>query len=113
MQQEKRLRTTSDFAAIRAKGRAIHSPLLTLSWLTKVDQKPRFGFITGKRIGNAVVRNRTKRRLRAIIEKYQMTIAEGYDIVVIAHVSAATCPFILLEEDVVKLLRRAKLIKVT
>lgn len=43
----------------------------------------RFGIITTKKLGNAVVRNRTKRMIKSIIRQHLAKIHQGKDIVII------------------------------
>lgn len=51
------------------------------------------GFVVSKAVGNAVVRGRTKRRLRAIAASRLSGIPNGLDIVVRANPSAAGADF--------------------
>jgi ribonuclease P protein component len=68
----------------------------------------RFGFVTSRRIGKAVVRNRIKRRLREISRLIK--IKPGWDVVLIARNPAAESDYRSLEKSVRKLLVRADLI---
>src|SRR5205814_9284868 len=65
MQKERRLRRRKDFAAAYRTGRVYGNQLLILRIAPNGGQVTRFGFVTGKAVGNAVARNRVKRRLRA------------------------------------------------
>jgi ribonuclease P protein component len=55
----------------------------------RADLPPRVGFVVSKAVGNAVVRNRTKRRLRASIATRLTGIPAGLDVVVRANPAAA------------------------
>jgi ribonuclease P protein component len=46
------------------------------------DSPTRFGFIVSKAVGNAVNRNRVRRRLRAVGRDLLSQIAPGHDIVI-------------------------------
>lgn len=73
------------------------------------DQVPasRVGFTVTKKVGNAVVRNRAKRRLRAIAaELMPVHAAPGYDYVLIGRPAAATCAYTELKRDCEQALRR-------
>ena len=59
----------------------------------------------GRGVGNAVVRNRVKRRLRALAS--DSSVAEGWDLVVIARKPAAESPSHILGESLSDLLSRA------
>ncbi len=111
MKRVERLRAASDFAAVRAHGRALHSATVTLSWLATTGASNRFGFVVSKRVGNAVTRNLVKRRLRAIMDARKGLLLTNFDIVLLARPSAAQRPFAELTHDVERLLRRAHLLR--
>ena len=70
-----RLTRRAEFLRVAAKGRraAVHG--LVLQALRRGDQEPaRLGFTVTKRVGNAVVRNRTRRRLK---EAARLLLREG------------------------------------
>jgi ribonuclease P protein component len=84
-------------------------PGLVLQALQRDDQQPsRLGFTVTKKIGNAVIRNRTRRRLK---EAARIVLAEnsssGVDLVLIGREATRGRDFMVLQED----LRRA-LVKV-
>jgi ribonuclease P protein component len=70
----------------------------------------RWGIVVGKRVGNAVVRNRVKRRLREICRKADIAVRGGADVVIVAQPSAASADYHTLLRAVVAALRRAKLV---
>jgi len=55
----------------------------------RAGQPPRVGFVVSKAVGGAVVRNRTKRRLRALVADRLPGIPTGLDLVVRANPPAA------------------------
>ncbi|MBN9280549.1 MAG: ribonuclease P protein component [Hyphomicrobium sp.] len=62
----------------------------------------RFGFTATKKLGNAVVRNRIRRRLREAVRLVAPSQARtGCDYVLIAREAAASRPFAALEKDLV------------
>jgi ribonuclease P protein component len=90
-------------------GKAVHAAPVLLSWLPTRQSASRFGFVVGKRVGNAVTRNRVKRRLRAIVHARLSSIRAGFDITIIARPSSASCSYGDLETLIETLLRRARL----
>lgn len=64
----------------------------------------RFGWSVKKAIGNAVKRNRIRRRIREIVRVHRQDIAGGWDIVIHPRGSAATREFSALTRDLLKLL---------
>ncbi len=60
----------------------------------------RFGFTVSKKIGSAVVRNRVRRRLRALAAALEPSqVRQGYDYVLIAHPGAVERAFSDLKAD--------------
>jgi ribonuclease P protein component len=71
------------------------------------DAAPRIGFTASKRVGNAVRRNRARRRLKAAAALVMPAeAAPGRDYVVIAREATADLPWLALVEDFRKALRR-------
>ncbi len=72
-------------------------------------QRSRIGFTVSRKVGNAVIRNRVRRRLREILRTHPDHLISGYDFVVIAFSRAATAPFSALEKELLWLLQKARL----
>ena len=70
--------------------------------------RSRFGFLVGKRLGNAVARNKVKRRLKEAIR--QTPPKPGWDIVFIARREAANGDYHQLRQAAEDLLRKAGLL---
>ncbi len=64
------------------------------------DGPPRFGFTVSKKVGNAVERNRVRRRLREIVRVAGSNrIRTGHDYVLIGRRAALKVPFARIAED--------------
>jgi len=105
MRKELRLRRRKDFDTVFRTGRAWHNELLVLRSIPNALEHNRYGFITSKRLGKAVVRNRVKRRLRESVRV--LPANPGWDVVVSAKGKAAEADFHDLNRAVVQLLGRA------
>ncbi len=68
----------------------------------------RFGFTTRKALGNAVVRNRLKRRLREAVRVQPVT--DGWDAVINARRGAESASYQRLTEELNNLMERAGLL---
>ena len=79
-----------------------------LKSLSNDIDRSRFGILVGKRNGNAITRNRVKRRLREVLR--QEPVAAGWDIVLIARRPAATADYDHLKWAAQELLKRARLL---
>lgn len=84
-----------------SKGRKAPSPGLVLQAMQRNDELPvRLGFTVTKKVGNAVVRNRTRRRLREAARLLlRQTPATGADLVLVGRDTTRARPFTLLIDD--------------
>ncbi|MFL6570009.1 MAG: ribonuclease P protein component [Chthoniobacterales bacterium] len=109
--RDRRLVRSAEFARVRAEGRAQRGSLIVLGILETSDNQPfRAGFVTSKRIGSAVVRNRVRRRLREIVRKHQHTIRGGIWLVVVARPAAARASYRTLEDEWLRLATRTSIL---
>jgi ribonuclease P protein component len=102
-----RLTHRADFLAA-ATGARVHVSGFVLQMRERNDSRPpRVGFTVSKKVGNAVARNRVRRRLRALVGR---TVPDGMcpgrDYVLIGRAAAITLPFAQLSEDFRGALRR-------
>ena len=102
-----RLKRRQDFvAAARAKYCAMPG-MVVQARDRKDDAAPRVGFTATKKLGNAVVRNRIKRRLREVARLNLAPEARaGHDYVLIGRASALTRGFGDLVKDLNSALKR-------
>ena len=100
-----RLKRRADFLRIASRGRKAAMPGLVLQALARPDGgTARLGFTVTKKVGNAVVRNRTRRRLKEASRLLlQGRPVADVDLVVIGRDGTRGRPFPLLMDD----LRRA------
>lgn len=107
-----RLKQRRDFLACASAGRKWATPGMVVQVRERPGQHPdetfiRVGFTTSKKVGNAVVRNRVRRRLRALADQIiPGNTKPGVDIVLIGRASTAKRSFDALERDLKKCLRK-------
>ena len=65
----------------------------------------------GKKIGNAVVRNKIKRQIKAVIYQKKREIIENYDILIIVRPKVNCLNYLEIEKQLLNALSKAKLIK--
>jgi ribonuclease P protein component len=100
-----RLKKRADFVAA-AKGRREHQRCFVLQARPRAEAAdpatpqdraicaPRFGFTVTKKVGNSVIRNRIRRRLREAVRLTDVSLPQpGHDYVLIARIEALTAPF--------------------
>src|SRR5688572_1790656 len=93
-----RLKRRSDFLRVAGTGKKWISPSVIVQCDTGSGEGVRFGLTATKKTGNAVVRNRIRRRLRAAANKVLLDI-NNTDVVLIGRTATATCPFDQLVKD--------------
>jgi len=107
-----RLKRRSEFLRASANGRKVAVTGLVLQAVPRADGglMLRCGFTVSRRVGNAVIRNRARRRLKAVAAEIMPERAEpGFDYVLIGRATTAERPYDALRRDLVAALKRLKL----
>lgn len=110
MLRENRLRKRDDFLRLRREARFYRSTLCLLACLPNDLPHNRFGVVTSKRLGNAVTRNRTRRRLREAARLMDHELRQGQDVLIIARESGTTANYQELYAALRDLFNRAGLL---
>lgn len=107
-----RLTRASEFRKVKEEGRACRGSYIVLSVLrTSESASIRVGLVTSRRLGNAVKRNRVRRRLREIARLHAPLVKTGLWYVMIARRDAVTATFRELKQEWLKLAGRAAILR--
>lgn len=103
-----RLKKRKEFVLVADGGlKAVASTLVVQGRLAREGEEIKVGFTVTKKNGNAVVRNRIRRRLRAAVaENIQRYGAPGWDFVVIGRHTALAAPYDIIVRDLRYALRK-------
>jgi ribonuclease P protein component len=113
-----RLRANQDFRRVYAHGRSWKNEFAVLYNMRRTgevaNEAPgrRIGFVVSKKQGDAVVRNRIKRRLREAVRLRLPDLREGaYDLILVGRSRLKTASWPEVQAAVDDLLRRANLLR--
>ncbi len=95
-----RLKSPQDFSVVYNQGKPHFGRYVVISVLPSNRSVTRVGFAVGKKVGNAVARNKVKRRLRAVVRSQSSQIPPGLDLIIGAKRNSVTASFQDLAEDV-------------
>ena len=101
------LRKRGEFLRVQGTGRRVRRKFIVAITSSNQTSVTRVGFTVSRKVGGAVVRNRVRRRLRALVQAHQALLGEGIDYVIVAFPDAAQATFAALEEDLTWVLRRS------
>ena len=99
MNRCQRLVRAADFERTMRSGRRTGSAYLALFVSDNDLGRPRVGLAVSRKLGNAVVRNRIKRRLREAVRPLLTPGQLGRDVVIVARTRAADAEFSRLRQE--------------
>ncbi|NLF66946.1 MAG: ribonuclease P protein component [Chloroflexi bacterium] len=105
-----RLRHRSAIQRVRRDGRRWHHPLFVLFVAPNGAAISRFAVSASRHTGNAVIRNRLKRRMREALRPYLPSVQGGYDCLLVARQPLGEATFAEIESALKQLLQRAALL---
>ncbi len=111
MKKAYRIKSNKDFQTVFKSGKSFANKQFVLYYLKKEDQAHfRIGLSVGKKLGNAVLRNKVKRLLRQAFLELEKDIKQDYDYVIIARIPARDLDFFQVKKSLLHLLKKRNLI---
>lgn len=109
MKKENIIKKSEEFEKIIKNNKSYRSKYFYIYLKEPKEEKYRFGLSVGKKIGNAVTRNKTKRRIKEILSKndYQKI----FDCIIIVRREIKEANFSEIKEDLNKSLKKLLIIK--
>jgi len=111
VKHEFRLTRSTEFERVRQSGKSYPHPLVVLLALPNQLEIIRVGVAAGRSVGNAVIRNRAKRLLRACISGLMPDIPLGWDVILLARKPLPKAGFWQTRTALEVVLKRAGLLK--
>ena len=102
MAQIERIKVRKDYLAIQASGRRWVTPAFVLQTKKADDSErsPHVGFTVTKKVGNAVIRNRVRRRLKeAAREIFPLKARDGWDYIVVGRYACMDMAYARIKSD--------------
>ena len=93
------LKENAAFRRLYYKGKSAGNRYLVIYCARNRLEVTRVGLTVSTKLGHAVVRNRVRRRLRAIVRHNASCLPSGYDIVIVARTAAVEAEFAALEKS--------------
>ncbi|MBI4830323.1 MAG: ribonuclease P protein component [Candidatus Lindowbacteria bacterium] len=106
--RSRRLTRQGEFRRLYRTGRKASSEYLSVYTRPAAGQKGKVGIVAGRKVGNAVERNRIRRVLREAVRINQCEILEGTDLVIVVKNRALELPHAQLVEQLLRLLRKSE-----
>ncbi len=100
---EQRIRKQRVFTELRARGQRVFLKPFIMQTLVlpqnRTMERPQFGVIASRRVGNAVARNRVKRLMRELFRHYQKAFPVKSQTVFVLKPKFGPCTYRMLEEQ--------------
>ena len=103
------LKQNHEFRRLYSKGRNAALPYFAVYCRKTGRPYSRLGLTTGVKLGNAVKRNRVRRRMRELYRTNESKLRPGYDIVMVARTRAIFARYSDLESSFLRLMKKLEL----
>lgn len=93
------VKTHEEFNNIINSGKKINSKYFVINYKKNDFNYSRYGVSVGTKLGNAVIRNKYKRKMRAIIDENESISSYKYDFIILLRKSGIGEEYIKLKKD--------------
>ena len=109
MKKQYRVKKSKDIEIILKNHKFSSSPYFTLYIKENHETNHfRYAMSVGKKIGNAVVRNKIKRQIRAIVRT--LLVLPNYDVFIVVREKSKLLDFQTMKKEIIALFKRQKLL---
>ena len=105
------IRNKFEFNRVYSKGRSYVNQMMIIHVINSDNVKGKVGFAVGKKIGNAVIRNRIKRLMREAYRINQHCINQNVSMILIARKPLVDAKAHLVQKAFMNLCKKAKIVK--
>ena len=105
------VKRNSDFQKIYRNGRSLANKHMVIYFCKVFHPSYRVAFAAGKKLGNAVTRNRVKRLLREVYRLHRHELSDDYCVLLVGRAMAVDTNSTALEKSFYSLCRRAGILK--
>lgn len=106
MKRYEMVKSHEEFNKIIKEGLKIKGKYIIVFYTKKDYVKPNFGIAVGKKLGNAVVRNKLKRQYRNIIDNNKLLFKNYHNYIIMIKREAISASFSELEQDLINTLKK-------
>lgn len=106
------LKENWEFNRLYRRGKSYVSQSLVIYALKNKNNNLRYGITTGKKIGNAVKRSRSRRIIRAAFSQIYPSLKKGYDFIFVARTKTPYLKSTDVLKDMKKLFLKAGLMEI-
>jgi len=110
VKRKHRITRANDFKRVRQNGKAYTHPLVVIVVSKESGDEKRIGIIVGKAVGNAVMRNLVKRRIRSIADEFIQQCNRNAEILIIAKPPIASADFTQIRQALLDGMQKAELL---
>lgn len=105
MKKEERVKDNILFNDIIKKGLKLQNKYFIIYYKDNNLEKSRFGIAAGKKLGNAVTRNKQKRRIRMLLGENKKLFEKNRDYIIIIKEACLKAKFDILQQEIKNIMK--------
>ncbi|NLA32351.1 MAG: ribonuclease P protein component [Mollicutes bacterium] len=108
MKRYEKIKKNYEFDFILNQGKSLNNKYFNIFFVESKSFKPKFGIAVGKKVGNAVVRNKLKRIVTSMIDQNKYLFKNNRNYIIIVKDKCLKIKYEILEKEFINLLKEEK-----